>query len=164
MHENPDVIIVGAGHSGLILAAQLQRLGLKTLLVDKASRVGDTWRNRYRSLVLHDPIFADVFPYLEYPNHWPIFAPKDEMASWHEIYANAMQLNVVSFISIVLLRKALCYENLSYPCSKWNETTVVPGSTVYDEESHTWEIAVSRKDGTRRDFKCRHLVQATGVA
>lgn len=97
IHHDPDVIIAGAGHGGLMLASRLQRLGLKTLLLDKAKRIGDTWRDRYRSLVIHDPIYADRFPYLEYPSHWPMYIPKDAMASWHEIFANAMQLNVVSF-------------------------------------------------------------------
>ena len=47
-----------------------------------AARVGDNWRNRYANLVLHDPVFADHFPYISYPPQWPIFTPKDKLGNW----------------------------------------------------------------------------------
>ncbi len=77
-HPNPTVIIVGAGHSGLMLAARLKRSGILTLIIDKEERLGDSWRKRYHSLVLHDCIWADVFPYLPFPDDWPVFIPKDK--------------------------------------------------------------------------------------
>lgn len=52
----PEVVIVGAGHSGLTVAARLGALGVKTLLLDKNERVGDNWRGRYEALCLHDVI------------------------------------------------------------------------------------------------------------
>src|SRR5207248_1227862 len=48
--RHPEVLIVGAGHAGLILAARLGQLEVDTLVFDKAPRVGDNWRNRYHSL------------------------------------------------------------------------------------------------------------------
>lgn len=39
--QNPAVVILGAGHSGLQLAARLRRLRLPTLVIEKNSRVGD---------------------------------------------------------------------------------------------------------------------------
>lgn len=59
-----QVVIVGAGQGGLMLAARLKVLGIKVLVVDKSERVGDCWRKRYHSLVLQDTVFADYFPYL----------------------------------------------------------------------------------------------------
>jgi cation diffusion facilitator CzcD-associated flavoprotein CzcO len=47
----------GAGQGGLSLAARFRQLGIDALIVDRCDRVGDTWRNRYRQLVLHDPIW-----------------------------------------------------------------------------------------------------------
>jgi hypothetical protein len=101
---NPQVIIVGAGHSGLMLAARLKRLGLRTLLIDKQKRLGDSWRLRYKTLVLHDVIWGDHFPYLKYPDDWPVFIPKDKIANWFESYASIMELNVVRrrFLSLVI--------------------------------------------------------------
>lgn len=47
----------GAGQGGLTTAARLKQLGVETLLVEKNSRIGDNWRNRYHQLVLHDTVW-----------------------------------------------------------------------------------------------------------
>ena len=54
--EPPQVVIVGAGHSGLQAAARLKYLGVRVLVVEKNARVGDSWRQRYDTLTLHDPV------------------------------------------------------------------------------------------------------------
>ena len=54
--SEPSVVVVGAGHSGLDVAARLQLLGVSTLVVERNVRVGDQWRGRYETLCLHDPI------------------------------------------------------------------------------------------------------------
>ncbi|MEX5669490.1 NAD(P)-binding protein, partial [Pseudomonas neuropathica] len=60
----PYCLIVGGGQGGLGLAARLKRMGVPTLIVDKAERPGDQWRGRYKSLCLHDPVWYDHMPYL----------------------------------------------------------------------------------------------------
>ncbi len=65
--EQPAVVIVGAGQGGLALAARLGQLGVDTLLVERNDRIGDSWRKRYHSLVLHDPVWYDHLPYLNFP-------------------------------------------------------------------------------------------------
>ncbi len=72
----PDVLIVGGGHNGLMLAARLKRLGVPALVIDALERPGDGWRARYASLYLHDPVFLDHFPYLPFPDHWPLYTHK----------------------------------------------------------------------------------------
>jgi hypothetical protein len=52
--QDPVVLIIGGGQSGLILAARLKSLNVPTLVVDKTPRIGDSWRDRYESLCLHD--------------------------------------------------------------------------------------------------------------
>ena len=41
------IITVGAGQTGLMVAARLQRLGVPTLVIEKTPRVGDVWRKRW---------------------------------------------------------------------------------------------------------------------
>jgi putative flavoprotein involved in K+ transport len=91
---NPFVLIVGGGQGGLALGAQLADLGVNYLIVDKHPRVGDQWRSRYDSLVLHDPVWYDHLPFKPFPSDWPTFTPKDQMADWLESYAHDLNINI----------------------------------------------------------------------
>ena len=92
--EDPDVIILGAGHAGLSAAAFAQNMGISTLVLERNASVGDAWRNRYDPLVLHDPIYLDQLPFMKFPETWPKHSPKDKLADWFEIYAKALDLNI----------------------------------------------------------------------
>ena len=54
--SEPYVVVVGGGHGGLVVAARLKHLDVPTLVLERHDRVGDTWRKRYESLCLHDPV------------------------------------------------------------------------------------------------------------
>jgi hypothetical protein len=54
--SEPYVVVVGGGQAGLIVAARLKHLDVPTLVLERHDRVGDTWRKRYESLCLHDPV------------------------------------------------------------------------------------------------------------
>ena len=61
--KGPKVLLIGAGHSGLAAAVRLKALGVPALVIDKNDRIGDSWRNRYEALCLHDPV-------CELPFYW----------------------------------------------------------------------------------------------
>ena len=84
--EQPEVLIIGGGQGGIGLGARLRRLGVPTLIVEKNDRAGDSWRNRYKSLCLHDPVWYDHLP-VPRPSrkNWPVFSPKDKIGDWLEI-------------------------------------------------------------------------------
>ncbi len=133
----PYVAIVGGGQCGIALAARLKRLGVPAVVLEKNARAGDSWRRRYASLVLHDPVWYDHLPYLPFPEHWPVFSPKDRMGDWLEMYARVMQLD---------------YRG-STECE----------SARYDEGAESWEIAVER-EGQPQTLRAKHLVLATGMS
>ena len=54
--EDPVVLIIGGGHSGLGVAARLKALDIPALVIEKNERIGDNWRSRYEALCLHDPV------------------------------------------------------------------------------------------------------------
>lgn len=91
--QQPYCVIIGGGQGGIALGARLKRLGVPTIILEKNPRAGDSWRNRYRSLVLHDPVWYDHLPYLPFPDDWPIFTPKDKLGDWLEMYTKVMELN-----------------------------------------------------------------------
>ncbi|KRR17643.1 flavin-containing monooxygenase [Bradyrhizobium retamae] len=134
--KDPEVLVVGAGHSGLFIATRLQDLGVETLVIDKLPRIGDNWRNRYRSLVLHNELCANGFPHLPYPENWPVYLPKDKYAGWLEAFAEFMELRV------------------------WTATTFLGGA--FDEASGRWDARIRGADGRERTLHPRHVVLATG--
>lgn len=134
--SEPAVVVVGAGHAGLNIAARLAHQGVPTLILEETPRVGDVWRNRYSNLLLHDPQWYGQMPYLPFPDNWPVFAPKEMIADWLEAYAWILQLNV------------------------WTDTRVQ--SAEFDEGDGRWTVRVTR-DGEPRELHARHIVFATGV-
>ena len=135
--EQPYVVIIGGGQGGIGLGARLRRIGVPTIIIEKNERPGDSWRKRYRSLCLHDPVWYDHLPYLPFPDHWPVFSPKDKIGDWLESYVKIMELNY------------------------WTNTEAQSAS--YDEASGTWTVEVMR-DGKPVTLKPKQLVLATGMS
>jgi cation diffusion facilitator CzcD-associated flavoprotein CzcO len=38
-------------------------------------------------------VWYDHLPYIPFPENWPVFAPKDKIGDWLEMYAKVMELN-----------------------------------------------------------------------
>jgi hypothetical protein len=133
--RDPEVLVVGGGQGGLIMAARLRQMGVDALVVEKLPRVGDNWRRRYHSLTLHNEVWANSLPYMPFPPTWPTFVPKDKLAAWLEAYAEAMELNV------------------------WTSTEMT--SAQYDDAARTWTVQL-RQDGSERTVRARHLILAVG--
>lgn len=133
----PYCVIIGGGQGGIGLGARLRRLGVPTIIIEKNAKAGDSWRNRYKSLCLHDPVWYDHLPYMKFPEHWPVFAPKDKIGDWLEMYTKVMELNY------------------------WSSTTCEDAS--YDEASGTWTVNVIR-DGKKVTLQPKQLVLATGMS
>jgi putative flavoprotein involved in K+ transport len=89
----PEVLIIGGGQGGIALGARLRQLGVPAIIVERNERPGDSWRKRYKSLALHDPVWYDHLPYVPFPANWPVFSPKDKIGDWLEMYAKVMELN-----------------------------------------------------------------------
>jgi putative flavoprotein involved in K+ transport len=82
--KQPYTVIIGGGQGGIALGARLRQLGVPTIILEKNDRPGDSWRKRYKSLCLHDPVWYDHLPYIDFPRNWPVFAPKDKIGDWLE--------------------------------------------------------------------------------
>ena len=136
--KDPEVVIIGGGQSGLMLAARLGQLNVSTLVVEKTERVGDVWRNRYHSLQLHNEICMNHFAYLPFPDTWPVYIPKDKLADWLEFYAETMELIV------------------------WTKTSFLGGE--YSNSAKRWTVRLSQADGGTRTMRPYHVVLAVGVS
>ncbi|KAH8092246.1 hypothetical protein BXZ70DRAFT_466132 [Cristinia sonorae] len=133
----PEVIVVGSGNAALGVAARLGTLGVRTLVVEKNQRVGDNWRNRYDALCLHDTVWSNHLPYLDFPPTWPAFTPARKLANWLEHYAEVMELNV------------------------WTSTLVTNASR--DDKSGKWSVTMRNlKSGEEKMLVTDHIVFALG--
>ena len=135
--EQPYCVIIGGGQGGIALGARLRQLGVPTIIVEKNDKPGDSWRRRYKSLCLHDPVWYDHLPYIKFPENWPVFSPKDKIGDWLEMYTKVMELNY------------------------WTKTTAK--SAKYDEAKGEWTVVVDR-DGEEVVLRPKQLVMATGMS
>jgi len=133
--EGRYVVIVGGGQAGIALGARLKRLGVPALIVEKNARAGDSWRKRYESLCLHDPVWYDHLPYMPFPDHWPVFSSKDKIADWLEMYTRVMELDY------------------------WTSTECLKARPV----DGGWEVDVL-KNNQGLKLRPKHVVLATGMS
>jgi putative flavoprotein involved in K+ transport len=89
-----DVLIVGAGQAGLAVGYHLQRAGLRLLIVDAASELGASWRNRWDSLRLFTPAQYDGLPGMAFPAPVDTYPNRAEVADYLKAYAARFHLPV----------------------------------------------------------------------
>ncbi len=135
--KQPYVLVIGGGQGGIALGARLRQLGVPTIIVERNERPGDSWRKRYKSLCLHDPVWYDHLPYIDFPKNWPVFAPKDKIGDWLEFYTKVMELNY------------------------WTRSTVK--SAKWNEADKEWTVVIDR-DGEEVVVRPKQLVFATGMS
>lgn len=75
--------------------------------------------------------------YAPYPKTWPIFAPRDKIASWLEHYAETQDLVV------------------------WTSSTLA-SRPEYDQSTRCWRVLISR-NGVETPISPAHIVLATGT-
>ncbi|MBW2421226.1 MAG: NAD(P)/FAD-dependent oxidoreductase, partial [Deltaproteobacteria bacterium] len=97
--EQLDVVIVGAGMSGLLMGIRLKRAGISRFRIfEKASSIGGTWReNRYPGLSCDVPSFFYSYsfePKLDWTHR---FSPGPEIRAYFESVAD--KYDIRRFIS-----------------------------------------------------------------
>ncbi|KAJ4371643.1 hypothetical protein N0V83_004863 [Neocucurbitaria cava] len=136
----PTVVIVGAGHTGLCMAARLKVLGISHLIIEKEDRAGYSWASRYASLSLHGPTYANHLPCLPFPHWFPTFLPAQQLAKFLQQYATIMDLNI------------------------WTNSQVDGKAAAYDEKEGRWNISITRGDGSKKILHPRHFIISTGIS
>lgn len=131
-----EAIVCGAGAAGLAVAATLGRAGLEVTVLERGSRVGTSWRNRYDGLRLNTPGWMSTLPgyratrrrYGEYPS-------RDDWVRYLEDYAEHHRLRVrfqTEAHAVVPAERGWCVETAEGPL----DTRFVVVATGYDHEPH----------------------------
>lgn len=133
-------VIVGAGPSGLAVAAGLKQQGVPFIILERANCIASLWQNRtYDRLKLHLPKKFCQLPYFPFPENFPEYPTKYQFVNYLESYAKHFDIN-----------------------PHFNETVQ---SAKYDETFGLWRIKTISSRGSSPceiEYICRWLVVATG--
>ena len=140
-----DVVVVGAGFSGLYLLHELRRLGFSTRVLETADDVGGTWYwNRY-------PGARCDIPTTDYTYSWD--PELEHQWTWSEKYAT--QPEILQYAQFVTEKHGL-RPDITF------ETKVV--AAEWDDVSKRWTVrtAPTGPGGSEETITCSHYVMATG--
>lgn len=103
MDERVQTVIVGGGQAGLALSYWLAQAGHEHLVLEKAARPGEAWRNgRWDSFTLVTPNWTVRLPGAEYRGPDPDgYLPRDEIVTLFEQYQQSNRLPVQFHTSVV---------------------------------------------------------------
>ena len=90
-----DVVVIGAGQSGLAIGWHLARQRRRFVIVDGAASLGHSWRSRWNSLRLFSPAQHDGLPGMRFPAPADSYPTKDEVADYLTTYAERFELPVL---------------------------------------------------------------------
>lgn len=140
--EVPDgfeVLVIGAGVSGLCAGVNLQRAGIPFVIVEKSETVGGTWLdNRYPGAGVDTPNHLYSYSFITYD--WTkYFALRDELHSYLEHVADTFGL-----------RSGIRFR-----------TEVV--SAEYEESTQTWAVTVRTADGAQQTLHPNVVISGTGI-
>ncbi|KAF7309079.1 hypothetical protein MKEN_01109600 [Mycena kentingensis (nom. inval.)] len=137
IEKDPYVLIIGAGQTGLNVAARFKQMDIPALVVEKNERVGDNWRERYPTLTLHSIKTHSSMLYQPFHHDWPVFSPRDKLADWLEQYPSTHDLVI------------------------WTKSHPLP-TPSYSRDTKRWTITIDRA-GTRVTLSPAHIVIAAGT-
>ncbi|XP_072968346.1 indole-3-pyruvate monooxygenase YUCCA2-like [Typha angustifolia] len=133
-------IVVGAGPSGLAVAACLKEKGIPSLLIERSNCIASLWQLKtYDRLSLHLPKQFCELPLMSFPDNFPTYPTKQQFVGYLESYAKHFGINPV-------FRRTVVSAEFDAVIGLWRVRTVVDK----DEEDEVVE------------YVCRWLIVATG--
>ncbi|XP_019706823.3 indole-3-pyruvate monooxygenase YUCCA2 [Elaeis guineensis] len=135
----PGPVIVGAGPSGLAVAACLKEKGVPSVVLERSHCIASLWQLKtYDRLHLHLPKKYCELPLMAFPSHFPKYPTKEQFVAYLEAYASRFDVRPVFGHTVV--------------------------SAEYDERIRLWRVRTSwgadQEDGV--EYVSRWLVAATG--
>lgn len=92
MTAQVDVIVLGAGPSGLAVSACLKRRGVTPVILERAGQVGSSWRNHYERLHLHTVKRFSSLPGMPWPEDVAMYPSRQDVVDYLDAYARRFGL------------------------------------------------------------------------
>ncbi|KAK3148305.1 hypothetical protein QOZ80_3BG0293360 [Eleusine coracana subsp. coracana] len=130
-------IIVGAGPSGLAVAATLRRHGVPFTVLERSDGIADLWTNRtYDRLRLHLPKVFCELPHVAFPDDFPTYPTKHDFLRYLRSYAAGFAVSPMFGRAVTRAR--------------------------FDAAAALWRVTAVSDDGAETEFVSRWLVVASG--
>ncbi|MEH7245318.1 NAD(P)/FAD-dependent oxidoreductase [Neobacillus niacini] len=100
-----DVAVIGAGQAGLAMGFYLKQKRLSFVILDKGSKIGESWKERYDSLKLFTPRSYSSLPGLSLEGEQNIYPTKNEISDYLIGYTNTFSLPIQLNTTITKLAK-----------------------------------------------------------
>lgn len=99
-------VVLGAGPGGLAAAAELTRVGVETVVLDKADRVGSSWAGHYDRLHLHTSRGLSGLPGYPIPRRYGRWVARDDVLRYLAEYADLHDLDVRLGVTATAVERA----------------------------------------------------------
>ncbi|MEV7793130.1 NAD(P)/FAD-dependent oxidoreductase [Streptomyces sp. NPDC087512] len=100
------VYVVGGGPGGLAVAHALRARGLRAVVLERADRVGASWREHYDRLRLHTTRRMSSLPGLAIPRRFGRWVARDDLVRYLEKYAEHHRLEIVTGVEVSRVERA----------------------------------------------------------
>jgi putative flavoprotein involved in K+ transport len=94
MHSVTDVIVIGAGQSGLAAARALQARGIRPVVLEAGPEPVGSWPRYYDSLTLFSPAGYSSMPGLDFPGDPGRYPHRDEVVAYLRRYADGLGADI----------------------------------------------------------------------
>jgi UDP-galactopyranose mutase len=142
MEENYDVLIVGAGLSGSVIAREFAELGKKSLIIDKREHLGG---NCYDYIDENNILVNKYGAHIFHTNNENVWNYINKFSKWikyeHKVYGN-IENNLVPIPVNINTVNLLCKEHIKNEeeMNKW----LLKNQINYDKINNSEEMALSR--------------------
>jgi cation diffusion facilitator CzcD-associated flavoprotein CzcO len=89
-----DVVVIGAGQSGLAAAHALQARGIRPVVLEAGDRAAGSWPRYYDSLKAFSPARFNSMPGMPFPGDPDRYPARDEVADYLDKYAAALGVEI----------------------------------------------------------------------
>lgn len=94
MTNSAPVVIAGGGAAGLVTAAELDRRGIGSAVLERGPDVGTSWASRYDSLRLNTPRLSSTLSRYRMPRRYGRWPKRDDVVEYLRDYARALHLDI----------------------------------------------------------------------
>lgn len=133
----PDAIVIGAGPGGLAAAAALRRRGVRPLVLERADKLGASWRGHYDRLHLHTTRRLSGLPGLRIPRAYGRWVGRDDVVRYLEQYAEYHSLDIATGITVDRVERGDAGWELPATGGRVLGSPVVVVATGHNHATHT---------------------------